>query len=108
MRLVNTSTLLQPDFSAKAVPRYAILSHRWEDAGVTFQDIRIGQGPEKAGWRKIAGCCSQAARDGWEYVVRSTVLSPIDMIEMFTSSHVSHRAQERLAILAKKSSISSA
>lgn len=69
MRLINTSTLLLHEFSGRDIPLYAIFSHRWEDAEVTFDDLRGGKGPDRAGWRKITGCCSQAARDGWEYVV---------------------------------------
>ncbi|PVH77501.1 HET-domain-containing protein [Cadophora sp. DSE1049] len=68
MRLINTSTLLLHEFSGRNVPLYAILSHRWEDSEVTFEDLRGGRGPDRVGWRKITGCCSQAARDGWEYV----------------------------------------
>ncbi|KAK0106226.1 hypothetical protein ONS96_003869 [Cadophora gregata f. sp. sojae] len=68
MRLINTSTLLLHEFSGRDVPLYAILSHGWEDSEVTFEDLRGGNGPDRAGWRKVTGCCSQAARDGWEYV----------------------------------------
>ncbi|KAH7370138.1 heterokaryon incompatibility protein-domain-containing protein [Rhexocercosporidium sp. MPI-PUGE-AT-0058] len=68
MRLINTSTLLLHEFSGRNVPLYAILSHRWENSEVTFEDLKGGKGPDRAGWRKITGCCSQAARDGWEYV----------------------------------------
>ncbi|EKD15803.1 HET domain protein [Drepanopeziza brunnea f. sp. 'multigermtubi' MB_m1] len=68
MRLINTSTLLLHDFPGRDVPLYAILSHRWEDGEVTFHDMQSGLGPERAGWIKIIGCCSQAARDGWEYI----------------------------------------
>lgn len=71
MRLINTSTLLLHEFSGNDVPLYAIFSHRWQDLEVTFMDLQSGKAPDRAGWRKIMGCCSQAARDGWEYVVSS-------------------------------------
>jgi hypothetical protein len=35
MRLTNTETLLFEDFYSD-IPRYAILSHRWEEKEVTF------------------------------------------------------------------------
>ena len=52
------------------VPAYAILSHTWaEDNGqeVSFQDMEVGTGKNKAGWRKIEFCAEQAAADGLRY-----------------------------------------
>lgn len=49
---------------------YSILSHRWGDDEVSFQEII--QSPElvhkKAGWLKILKCCEQAERGGLLYV----------------------------------------
>jgi Heterokaryon incompatibility protein (HET) len=67
MRLLNTSTLALHEFFDQAIPRYAILSHRWEGEEVTFQDLQAGNGPRMKGFRKIEGCCQQAVLDGWEY-----------------------------------------
>jgi hypothetical protein len=66
MRLLNTSTLVLHEFF-KAIPEYAILSHRWEGEEVTFQDLQAGKGPFMKGFQKIKGCCQQAVLDGWEY-----------------------------------------
>ncbi|KAF5350767.1 hypothetical protein D9758_010383 [Tetrapyrgos nigripes] len=39
MRLLNTETLKVREFFTE-IPRYAILSHTWEDEEITFQDIQ--------------------------------------------------------------------
>jgi hypothetical protein len=59
------------DFSLKgffeSVPKYAILSHRWEAEEVTFQDLLDGTCTDKAGYEKIRFCGEQASRDGLKY-----------------------------------------
>jgi hypothetical protein len=49
-------------------PAFAILSHRWDESELSFQDIKNGINIPSAGYSKIAGCCAQAAEDGWQYV----------------------------------------
>jgi hypothetical protein len=49
------------------IPRYAILSHRWEAEEVTFKDIMDGTGRNKAGHEKIRFCGEQAGRDRIQY-----------------------------------------
>ena len=48
------------------VPRYAILSHRWEadDQEVTFKDVTDGVGANKLGYAKIQFCGERARKDG--------------------------------------------
>ncbi|KAI1323702.1 heterokaryon incompatibility protein-domain-containing protein [Xylariaceae sp. FL0255] len=79
MRLINTETLELEDFWFHAPP-YAILSHTWGPEEVTYQDYIIATDPkgpensrynaikEKAGFVKIYGSCSQAAKDGHKYL----------------------------------------
>jgi hypothetical protein len=69
MRLLNSSKLTLHEFFGSNIPKYAILSHRWENEEVTFQDMRDGKGPGMAGWSKVTGCCAQAVLDGLGYVV---------------------------------------
>jgi hypothetical protein len=69
MRLLNTTTLELREFFGSEIPFYAILSHRWGDGEVTFQDLKSERRFDMAGWGKITGCCSQAENDGWEYAV---------------------------------------
>ncbi|KAG4436969.1 hypothetical protein IFR05_007539 [Cadophora sp. M221] len=68
MRLIDSSTYELREFYEKQIPRYAILSHGWEEDGeVTFQDLQAGRGPRMSGWAKLEGCCRQALKDGWRY-----------------------------------------
>jgi len=43
------------------IPRYAILSHRWEAEEVSFRDIMNGTGESKAGYKKIELCGKEVA-----------------------------------------------
>ncbi|KAH6623451.1 heterokaryon incompatibility protein-domain-containing protein [Chaetomium tenue] len=71
MRLLNTSTLRLESFFDPYVPRYAILSHTWEDEEVLFEDIRDAREPlpvHKKGFTKVQGSCRQARQDGFGYI----------------------------------------
>lgn len=50
------------------IPPYAILSHTWEDEEVVFADVHNGTANQKAGFKKIKGCCDRADQDGFEWV----------------------------------------
>jgi hypothetical protein len=69
MKLLNASTLKIHEFVGDKIPPYAILSHRWEEEEVTFQDLQDGRGSAMQGWGNITGCCKQAIEDGFEYTV---------------------------------------
>lgn len=71
MRLLSTTTFLLEEFSGKNIPKYAILSHRWEDEEVTFQDLQKVQtltDIKKKGIGKIMGCLKTAASYGCDWV----------------------------------------
>jgi hypothetical protein len=67
MRLIHTHTIKLHEFHGDKIPQYAILSHRWDEAEVTFQDLRDGKAVKMTGYSKIKRCCAQAALDGWKY-----------------------------------------
>jgi hypothetical protein len=70
MRLLqykNGSDFRLTEFFESDIPKYAILSHRWEAEEVTFEDLQNGTGTKKAGYEKIRFCGEQARRDGLEY-----------------------------------------
>jgi hypothetical protein len=54
-----------------AIPRYAILSHTWENEEVIFEDVVDGLDRDKlrgkGGYKKIEFCGTQAAVDGLQY-----------------------------------------
>ncbi|KAF7511136.1 hypothetical protein GJ744_005367 [Endocarpon pusillum] len=66
MRLLHfgdTGRLTLEDFSGRIIPPYAILSHRWGDDEVIFEDLKDDRYKNKTGYRKIEFCVEQAAQD---------------------------------------------
>lgn len=69
MRLINTSSLQLREFSDREVPAYAILSHRWSNEEITFEEYASSHATEKpklrmkSGYRKILNLC-RLAREG--------------------------------------------
>jgi hypothetical protein len=50
MRLLNSKSLkLQQFFGENEVPRYAILSHTWDDDEFLFTDVTNGKGEKEKG-----------------------------------------------------------
>jgi hypothetical protein len=70
MRLLHSRTLSFHDFEGSNTPKYAILSHRWEEGEVSYQDMLslLRRLSSKAGFTKIQQCCSQAVKDELNYV----------------------------------------
>lgn len=66
MRLLHTLTL-QPEQFLDPLPPYAILSHRWGDDEVKFDDLGKPGVEKKAGFAKIAAFCTKAASAGFQY-----------------------------------------
>jgi len=68
MRLINTKTYAFEEFIGRKIPKYAILSHTWEEEEVTFADFtskpRVW---EKKGWAKIDKTCKMASQNGYQY-----------------------------------------
>ncbi len=74
MWLINVSTLSLELFYGESIPKYAILSHTWEDEEVTFKEFnKAAKNPDhavrqKAGYAKILAACARARRDEHQYV----------------------------------------
>jgi hypothetical protein len=66
MRLLNIGTFRFEEFNAD-LPRYAILSHRWELEEVSFDEFYNPATRQKKGYRKIWGFCQQASSQGYHY-----------------------------------------
>jgi hypothetical protein len=70
MRLLqcdNNGDLSLTEFFESAIPKYAILSHRWGSEEATFKDLADGTSKNKAGYGKIQFCGEQARRDKLHY-----------------------------------------
>jgi hypothetical protein len=75
-------------FPPNRIPRYAILSHRWEadNQEVNLQDLTDGVAGSKQGYRKIQFCEEQAKRDGLQYFwVDSCCINKMDYTEVSTA-----------------------
>ncbi|OCK85758.1 HET-domain-containing protein [Lepidopterella palustris CBS 459.81] len=69
MRLLNVETYKLEFFqNAAEAPPYAILSHRWQEEEVLFEDIQDQPENEEKGWPKVLGCCKNAQVHGVHYV----------------------------------------
>src|SRR5215469_15265104 len=71
MRLIDTATLELVGFVGgdPDTPKYAILSHTWEDGEITYQDYtQPNKSCEtKKGFNKIRHTCMEAQRNGIGY-----------------------------------------
>jgi hypothetical protein len=69
MRLLNAKTRKLELFFGDSVPPYAILSHRWSDKELSFQDMQSHRYRLPRSWPiKLEGCRQQAKRDGLLYM----------------------------------------
>ena len=69
MYLINVHTFELEEFFEAQRPKYAILSHRWEDGEVSFRDIKnLEMASAKKGFSKIRASCEIAIQDGYRYV----------------------------------------
>lgn len=72
MWLIETTDLVLELFATEDKrPKYAILSHRWTDEEVTFEEFQgfgVSNISWKKGFRKIERCCEQARADDFTHV----------------------------------------
>ena len=68
MRLLHTTTLSLHTFMDKTTPKYAILSHTWQEKEVTYQDIKLAVAEKMMGYEKVQMACSVASARGFEYI----------------------------------------
>lgn len=70
MRLIHTTTLELREFFDSQVPRYAILSHTWEDDEISLQEMeqRLPSLASKRGYHKIMDACRQAQDDRLDWI----------------------------------------
>jgi len=68
MRLLHTNELYLKDFIGDKVPPYVVLSHTWGDEEITLDDIKSGTASLRKSYDKLRGACTQATRDGFEWL----------------------------------------
>lgn len=64
MRLLHTTQLTFKEFFDDSIPPYCILSHRWGDDEVSYDDFLAGRNKTGKGYAKIVAACSYAFRVG--------------------------------------------
>ncbi|KAE9366483.1 HET-domain-containing protein [Stipitochalara longipes BDJ] len=69
MWLINTTSLKPHQFFGSKIPKYAILSHTWEDEELSFQELALPSRSVKAkkGYNKIRETCLKALHIGLHY-----------------------------------------
>ena len=50
------------------IPRYAILSHTWDDDEVLYSDIQNGTADQRKAFSKVTNAMQQARKDGYTYL----------------------------------------
>lgn len=69
MRLLDTETLQFRDAITEESVEYAILSHRWGDEEVSFQDMQnLETAKRLKGFDKIQNACNKARMDNHRYI----------------------------------------
>ncbi|KAG7103963.1 Vegetative incompatibility protein HET-E-1 like [Verticillium longisporum] len=70
MRLVDVRSkqLVDRKIFDSSRTRYAILSHRWQDAELTLQDLARPDHASLPGYAKLSGACDLAAKKGYDYL----------------------------------------
>ena len=70
MRLINVHTFKQADrFEDNRTPPYAILSHRWTENEISYQEfLNITKDALNTGFAKVANACAQAKQTGLDWI----------------------------------------
>ncbi|CAF9911685.1 hypothetical protein IMSHALPRED_010546 [Imshaugia aleurites] len=72
MRLVNTSTLQLHEFVGSDIPRYAILSHTWEEGEFLFPNMANLEALHLPGFAKVSKFCERARSESLEFAWMDT------------------------------------
>ncbi|CAM6000362.1 unnamed protein product, partial [Sphagnum balticum] len=99
MRLIYTESLDVVQFSDADIPRYAILSHTWEEEEVTLQDMQGVHPTSKRGYDKVKRCCAFARADGFEYVwIDTCCIDKTNSVELSEAINSMYRWYQEAAV----------
>lgn len=68
MRLLHTDSLTFRDFFDEDTPPYAILSHRWGEEELSYQDFLDGHHKDGEGHQKVLGACNLAKAEHHQWI----------------------------------------
>ncbi|KAI6437992.1 hypothetical protein MCOR21_000220 [Pyricularia oryzae] len=101
MRLINTKTLRLEQFDdPSTLPKYAILSHTWENDEVSFQDIQsIDAARQKKGFSKIVGIRALALEADIDFAwVDTCCIDKTDSVELGEAINSMYRWYAQAAV----------
>lgn len=99
MRLLNSTNIELEEFPDDNIPKYAILSHRWQDDEVSLQDMLSATAVKKAGYIKLKLCCNQAVEDDLQYVwVDTCCIDKTSSAELSESINSMYRWYQNAAV----------
>ncbi|PVH68132.1 HET-domain-containing protein [Cadophora sp. DSE1049] len=99
MRLLNSTNVELEEFPEDRIPKYAILSHRWQDDEVSLQDIQSTSAKKKAGYAKLKLCCGEAAKGGLQYIwVDTCCIDKTSSAELSESINSMYRWYQNAAV----------
>jgi len=92
MRLLHATSIELKEFSDDSIPKYAIISHRWQDDEVSFQHIQNGSATNKGGYSKLKLCCRQATKESFEYIwIDTCCIDKTNSVELSESINSMYR-----------------
>ena len=99
VRLIKTDDISLHVFEGRNIPRYAILSHRWEAGEISLQEVQANLYQHKAGWLKLRQFCQYADSKGHRFVWMDTCCidktSSAELSEAINSMFKWYRRAER-------------
>jgi len=99
MRLLHTESLDVVQFSDADIPRYAILSHTWEEEEVTLQDMQGVHPTSKRGYDKVKRCCAFARANGFEYMwIDTCCIDKTNSVELSEAINSMYRWYQEAAV----------
>ncbi|KIM98488.1 hypothetical protein OIDMADRAFT_181845 [Oidiodendron maius Zn] len=92
MRLLHTTSIELKEFFDDSIPKYAIISHKWQDGEVSFQHMQNGNATNKAGYSKLKLCCHQAMKENLQYIwIDTCCIDKTNSVELSESINSMYR-----------------
>lgn len=83
MRLLRTRDFTLTEITGGETPPYAVLSHRWQQEEVTYQDVEAKLYHRKKGFAKIREACRIAEGNGFSWLwVDTCCIDKKDLVEL--------------------------
>ncbi|KAK0302047.1 hypothetical protein LTR82_018020 [Friedmanniomyces endolithicus] len=111
LHLDDSEKLIWTDFSGNTIPPYAILSHRWGDDEVLYEDLAGERYRSKTGYQKINFCARRSTPDLRYFWIDTCCIDRLNRPELsraINSMFCWYRNASRCCVLLSDVSVSSA